>query len=46
VRWALTEAGKKRLEAAGLTIPFPQQVVHLVGSDGQPAPQATLATPE
>jgi small conductance mechanosensitive channel len=46
VRWALTEGGKKRLEAAGLTIPFPQQVVHLVGPDGQPAPTAALTAPE
>jgi small conductance mechanosensitive channel len=27
-RWDLTEGGKKALEAAGITIPFPQQVVH------------------
>jgi small conductance mechanosensitive channel len=40
VRWALTEAGKKQLEAAGITIPFPQRVVHVVASaagDGTPA---------
>jgi small conductance mechanosensitive channel len=30
-RWDLTEGGKKALEAAGLTIPFPQRVVHVVG---------------
>ncbi len=30
-RWALTEAGKLRLEAAGMTIPFPQRDVHLFG---------------
>ncbi len=30
-RWSLTEAGKSRLEAAGITIPFPQHDVHLVG---------------
>ncbi len=27
-RWDLTEGGKKALEAAGITIPFPQRVVH------------------
>jgi small conductance mechanosensitive channel len=43
VRWALTETGKKRLEAAGLTIPFPQHVVHVVGSDGNDTPQRALA---
>jgi small conductance mechanosensitive channel len=41
-RWALTETGKKRLEAAGITIPFPQRVVHVVGADGGPAPAARL----
>ncbi len=44
VRWDLTEAGKKRLEAAGLTIPFPQRVVHVV-ADGADAAQAALAAP-
>jgi small conductance mechanosensitive channel len=29
-RWDLTEGGKKALEAAGITIPFPQRVVHMV----------------
>jgi len=28
-RWDLTQEGKKRLEAAGFTIPFPQRDVHL-----------------
>lgn len=28
-RWDLTQEGKKRLEAAGFTIPFPQRTVHL-----------------
>ncbi len=42
-RWALTEAGKKRLEAAGITIPFPQRVVHVVGSaSDDPAPAARI----
>ena len=30
-RWALTEAGKLRLEEAGLSIPFPQRDIHIVG---------------
>ncbi|MEO0672427.1 MAG: mechanosensitive ion channel family protein, partial [Pseudomonadota bacterium] len=29
VRWALTERGKRDLEAAGLSIPFPQMDVHM-----------------
>ncbi len=41
-RWELTETGKKRLEAAGITIPFPQRVVHVVGADGEPAPAARV----
>ncbi|NJM33568.1 MAG: mechanosensitive ion channel family protein [Rhodomicrobium sp.] len=32
-RWALTEAGKSRLEAAGISIPFPQRDVHLIGAE-------------
>ncbi len=36
-RWDLTEGGKKALEAAGITIPFPQQVVHWK-QDGAPLP--------
>ena len=28
-RWDLTQEGKKRLEAEGFTIPFPQRTVHL-----------------
>ena len=43
VLWALTETGKNRLEAAGLTIPFPQRVVHVVASDQGGAPAATGA---
>jgi len=38
-RWDLTETGKKQLEAAGITIPFPQRVVHVIGS-GADAPAA------
>jgi small conductance mechanosensitive channel len=33
-QWDLTETGKKRLEAAGITIPFPQRVVRVLGSEG------------
>jgi small conductance mechanosensitive channel len=33
-QWDLTENGKKRLEAAGITIPFPQRVVRVVGPGG------------
>lgn len=36
VRWELTEAGKTALEEAGITIPFPQRVVHIV-TEGPPA---------
>jgi small conductance mechanosensitive channel len=31
-RWALTEAGKLRLEEAGLSIPFPHREIHIVGT--------------
>lgn len=37
VRWDLTETGKKRLEAAGITIPFPQRVMHVVASPPEKA---------
>jgi small conductance mechanosensitive channel len=39
VRWDLTETGKKKLEEAGITIPFPQRVVHVIaeGADAAPA---------
>ena len=36
VRWDLTQNGKRDLEAAGIEIPFPQRVVHMVGGDGGP----------
>jgi small conductance mechanosensitive channel len=39
-QWDLTERGKERLEAAGITIPFPQRVVHVVGSAGDGAEAA------
>jgi small conductance mechanosensitive channel len=38
-RWDLTQSGKKRLEAAGITIPFPQRVIHY----GEGAPEAAAA---
>ncbi len=41
-RWDLTENGKKRLEAAGITIPFPQRVVHVMSSGGETAPAAQI----
>ncbi len=40
-RWDLTEGGKKALEAAGITIPFPQRVVHMAaGAPPTPAEAA------
>ena len=45
VRWALTENGKKRIEAAGLTIPFPQRVVHTIASDDGDKTQAAAEAP-
>jgi len=44
VRWALTETGKKKLEEAGITIPFPQRVVHVQASSPEEA-QAAIAGP-
>ncbi len=41
-QWDLTQKGKKALEAAGITIPFPQRVVHVVGSGDAPAPAKRL----
>lgn len=41
VQRALIEEAKRRLEAAGIEIPFPQRIVHVVGPDsslGQPSP--------
>jgi small conductance mechanosensitive channel len=44
-QWDLTETGKKRLEEAGITIPFPQRVVHVVGAGGDaPVEPAKLKT--
>ena len=38
VRWELTQNVKRDLEAAGIGIPFPQRVVHMIGADKAPAP--------
>lgn len=35
-RWDLTEGGKKALEEAGLTIPFPQHVIHFADPTAPP----------
>lgn len=36
-RWAVTEAGKQKLEAAGISIPFPQRDIHIInGHDADP----------
>ncbi len=43
-RWDLTETGKKRLEEAGITIPFPQRVVHVVGDSSDKALTAQAAS--
>ncbi|MEP0323617.1 mechanosensitive ion channel family protein [Bauldia litoralis] len=32
-RWELTQQGKRDLEAAGISIPFPQRVIHMAPSD-------------
>jgi len=51
-RWDLTEGGKKALEEAGLTIPFPQHVIHFAdqsdpppGGPGAARPQLQQAPP-
>lgn len=41
VQWELTEAAKLALEAAGLTIPFPQRDVHLYPARPVDAPENT-----
>lgn len=40
-RWALTEAGKLRLEEAGMTIPFPQRDVHIVSEVSENGPSSS-----
>ena len=46
VRWDLTQSGKRDLEAAGITIPFPQRVLHVAGpSAPPPLPQPNEAVP-
>ena len=42
-RWDLTEGGKRAVEAAGLTIPFPQRVVHMANASGPGAPHPKAA---
>ncbi len=44
-RWDLTEGGKKALEAAGITIPFPQLVIHNADREGPPEPARTPPRP-
>ncbi len=42
-RWDLTQGGKKALEDAGITIPFPQRVVHWVQDSPPPPPGSEAA---
>jgi small conductance mechanosensitive channel len=44
-RWDLTEGGKKALEAAGITVPFPQQVVHWASDSAPPPVQPPVQPP-
>ncbi len=44
-RWDLTEGGKNALEAAGLTIPFPQHVIHFADPSAVPPAQISHASP-
>ncbi len=47
VRWDLTQEGKRDLEAAGITIPFPQRVLHMASSGDAPSlPAATVESRE
>jgi small conductance mechanosensitive channel len=43
--WDLTEGGKKALAQAGISIPFPQQVVHWASEPRPPSPPASPSTP-
>lgn len=40
-RWDLTEGGKNAIEAAGLTIPFPQRVIHYADPTSAPPKQVS-----
>jgi len=42
-RWDLTEGGKNALEQAGLTIPFPQHVIHFADPSAAPPQLASHA---
>jgi small conductance mechanosensitive channel len=44
-RWDLTEGGKKALEAAGITTPFPHQVVHWAQDSTPPPLQPPIQPP-
>jgi small conductance mechanosensitive channel len=44
-RWDLTEGGKNALEAAGLTIPFPQHVIHFADPSTAPPRQVSKPRP-
>ncbi len=45
-RWDLTESGKSALEDSGLTIPFPQHVIHFAEpGDVPPAPPISTSPP-
>jgi small conductance mechanosensitive channel len=43
IRWDLTQDGKNNLEAAGITIPFPQRVVHMTGGPAGTPSEAAVA---
>lgn len=49
-KWDLTQTGKRDLEKAGITIPYPQRVVHVSRSEdagtGLPAPNDAKPPPE
>lgn len=44
-RWDLTEGGKEALEDAGLTIPFPQHVIHFADQESTPPAGPGAARP-
>ena len=45
VQRAMIEEAKRRLEAAGIDIPFPQRIVHVVGPPSQPLQPAAGSRP-